>query len=239
MGGKFVSYIRVSTARQGRSGLGLEAQREAVASYLNGGNWKLLAEFVEVESGKHNDRPELRKALHRCRVTGARLVIAKLDRLSRDAHFLLGLQKEGVPFVIAELPGADQLTVGMLAVLAEHERKLISQRTKDALAAYRRRCEREGTQPRLGNPNGARDLLRARKGNKAALAAIRAKAESHAAALGPVIEELRAEGITSLERTAVALNEREIRTPRGARWYASSVRNLLDRLPASAARVAR
>lgn len=230
MEGKFIAYYRVSTARQGRSGLGLEAQREVVASYLNGGKWKLLAEFVEVESGKNNDRPELRKALHRCRVTGAKLVIAKLDRLSRDAHFLLGLQKEGVPFVIAELPGADQLTVGMLAVLAEHERKLISQRTKDALAAYKRRCKTDPTLPRIGNPNGARDLLRAGKGNKAAVAAVRAKADSHAATLAPVIEELRAEGFTSLEGLAAALNERQIRTPRGASWYASSVRNLLRRI---------
>src|SRR5215468_7381243 len=102
--GKFVSYLRVSTAQQGRSGLGIEAQRKPVEDYLNGGNWQLLKEFVEVESGKKADRPQLEKAFQFCRLIGARLVIAKLDRLSRDAHFLLGLEKAGVEFVAADMP---------------------------------------------------------------------------------------------------------------------------------------
>src|ERR1043166_3975169 len=127
--GKFVSYLRVSTARQGRSGLGIEAQRQAVDDFLNGGNWKLVKEFVEVESGKKADRPELAKAFQLCRLIGAKLVIAKLDRLSRDAHFLLGLEKAGVDFVAADMPAANRLTVGIMAMVAEEERRLISART--------------------------------------------------------------------------------------------------------------
>jgi DNA invertase Pin-like site-specific DNA recombinase len=119
----------------GKSGLGLAAQREAVKSFLDGGNWTFAAEFTEVESGKRSDRPELAKALHACRVYGARLVIAKLDRLSRDAHFLLGLEKAGVDFVAADMPMANRLTVGIMAMVADDERRMISVRTKAALAA--------------------------------------------------------------------------------------------------------
>src|SRR5262245_17987653 len=107
--GKFVAYFRVSTAKQGRSGLGLEAQKEAVMAYLNGGAWTLLSEHTEVESGKNDARPALKVALETCRLTGAVLVIAKLDRLSRDAHFLLGLEKAGVEFVAVDMPNANRL----------------------------------------------------------------------------------------------------------------------------------
>src|SRR5262249_16499071 len=130
--GKFVSYLRVSTARQGRSGLGIEAQRNAVEDYLNGGNGQVVKEFVEVESGKKADRPQLEKAFQFCRLIGAKIVIAKLDRLSRDAHFLLGLEKAGVDFVAADMPQATRLTIGIMAVMAEHERCMSSQRTKAA-----------------------------------------------------------------------------------------------------------
>jgi DNA invertase Pin-like site-specific DNA recombinase len=224
--GKFVAYYRVSTARQGRSGLGIEAQKRAVLDYLNGGRWTLLKEFTEVESGKRNDRPELSKALHLCKVTGAKLVIAKLDRLSRNAAFLLSLRDAGVRFVAADVPDANELTVGILALVAQQEREAIAKRTREALAAAKRR----GVV--LGNPNGARALSRARKGNKAAVAAIRSKADSHAANLQPVVEELRKEGIESLAGIAAALNERGMETPRGGRWHSSSVRNLLARLEA-------
>ena len=122
--GKWISYLRVSTDRQGRSGLGLEAQRTAVEDYLNGGQWKLIKEFVEVESGKRSDRPKLAEAIQACRVHGAKLVIAKLDRLSRDAHFLLGLEKAGVDFVAADMPNANRLTVGIMAMVAEEERRM-------------------------------------------------------------------------------------------------------------------
>jgi len=113
---KHVAYYRVSTALQGRSGLGLEGQKRAVAEYLNGGDWKIVGEFTEVESGKRADRPELAKALAMCRLHGARLVIAKLDRLSRNAHFLLGLKESGVDFVAADMPNANRLTVGIMLV---------------------------------------------------------------------------------------------------------------------------
>src|SRR3954449_12070162 len=136
-GRRFVSYLRVSTDRQGRSGLGLEAQRRAVADFLSGGRWDLVAEFVEVESGKRDDRPKLAEALATCGLYGATLVIAKLDRLSRDAHFLLGLEKAGVDFVAADLPTANRLTVGIMATVAGEEQRLISRRTKEALARKR------------------------------------------------------------------------------------------------------
>ena len=133
--GKFISYLRVSTTKQEASGLGLEAQRKAVLDYLNGGSWELLAEYMETESGKKNDRPKLSKALDHCKITGATLVIAKLDRLSRNAHFLLGLQDAGVKFIAVDMPTANELTVGIMALVAQEERKAISARTKAALAA--------------------------------------------------------------------------------------------------------
>src|SRR3954447_16722721 len=155
--GAFVAYYRVSTERQGRPGLGLDAQRKAVEDFLNGGNWRLVAEFKEIESGKHSDRPALAKAFRACRLHGAKLVIAKLDRLSRDAHFLLGLEKAGVDFVAADMPTANRLTVGIMAMVADEERRLISKRTKGALAAAKKRGVK------LGGDRGARLSRAARK----------------------------------------------------------------------------
>lgn len=221
---KVVAYFRVSTAAQGRSGLGLEAQRQAVEALCAGRGWEILASFTEVESGKRSDRPELAKALHRAKVTGAVLVVAKLDRLSRNAAFLLTLRDSGVRFVTADNPDVNELTVGILAVIAEDERKAISRRTKEALAAAKARGRR------LGNPHGAAPLLRAGKGNKAGVAALKANADAHAANLAPVVAELRAQGITSLGKLADALNEGGYQTPRGGRWHASSVRNLMSRI---------
>jgi DNA invertase Pin-like site-specific DNA recombinase len=137
--GKFVSYLRVSTASQGKSGLGLEAQREAVTQYLNGGDWDLIEEVIEVESGRKNQRPALQKAIRLCNAIDATLVVAKFDRLSRDAHFLLGLKKSGVRFVAADNPDANELTVGILAIVAENEARAISHRTKVALEAAKAR----------------------------------------------------------------------------------------------------
>lgn len=222
--GKFVSYLRVSTDRQGRSGLGLEAQRQAVETYLNGGDWELLQEFVEVESGKKDDRPKLSTALRLCEVTGATLVIAKLDRLSRDAHFLLGLQKGAVKFVAADIPEANNLTVGILALVAQQEREATSRRTREALAAAKRRGVK------LGNPNGAAALRRARKGNKVAVSVIKANAQVHAERLRPVIKNLQSDGVASVRGLSAALNERGILTPRGKSWHPTSVRRLLERL---------
>src|SRR3954466_1761959 len=166
--GKWVAYYRVSTAKQGASGLGLEAQREAVAGYLNGGNWQLAAEFTEVESGRKNDRPELAKGLALCRRIGATLIIAKLDRLARNVAFVSNLMESGVEFVAVDFPTANQLTIHILAAVAEHEREMISARTKAALAAAKAR----GT--KLGNPN-LTDAARA-KGREVARTVNRAKA---------------------------------------------------------------
>src|SRR5690348_16777797 len=142
---KFVSYLRVSTARQGKSGLGLEAQREAVRQFVTSRAGHIIApEFVEVESGKRNDRPELVKALKRCRLTGAKLIVAKLDRLSRNAAFLMTLRDSGADFVAADLPEANTMTVGIMAVVAQHERETISHRTKAALAAAKSRGKELG-----------------------------------------------------------------------------------------------
>src|SRR3982751_4388726 len=154
--GRYVSYLRVSTDRQGRSGLGLEAQRRAVEDFLNGGRWELIDEFVEVESGKREDRPKLAEALALCRLHNATLVIAKLDRLSRDAAFLLGLQKAGVRFVAADMPEANELVVGIMAVVAQAERKMISARTKAALTAAKARGVRLGKPENLRNQDVGR-----------------------------------------------------------------------------------
>lgn len=146
--GKFVAYYRVSTAEQGRSGLGLEAQREAVRVYLDGGRWRLIGEYTEVESGKVRSRPELTEALERCRLTGATLVIARLDRLGRNLAFLAQLMdSEDVPFVAVDNPHATRFTLHILAAVAEPEAALISARTKAALAAAKARGTRLGGWP--------------------------------------------------------------------------------------------
>jgi DNA invertase Pin-like site-specific DNA recombinase len=220
-----VVYYRVSTARQGASGLGLEAQRVAVETLCASRGWSIIAPpFQEVESGKRPDRPELLKALEQAKLTGARLVIAKLDRLSRDATFLLTLQDSGVRFVAADMPDANDLTVGIMALVARQERQAISRRTKEALAVAKARGVR------LGNPNGAAAFRRAGKGTGAAIAAVSANASSRADQLRPVIQRLQAGGVASLGGLAAALNEEGILTPRGGRWHASSVRNLMARL---------
>jgi DNA invertase Pin-like site-specific DNA recombinase len=221
---KIVNYLRVSTRKQGSSGLGLDAQRSAIAAYAAQRHAKVVETFTEIESGKVNARPELLKALHLAKVTGATLVIAKLDRLSRNAAFLLTLRDSGVRFVAADMPDANDLTVGIMALVAQQEREAISKRTKEALGAAKARGVR------LGNPNGAAALRRAGLGNAASVQVIRAHADGHALNLQPVITALAAEGITSLGPVADALNERGMLTPRGGRWHKSSVRNLLTRL---------
>ena len=231
--GKFVSYLRVSTERQGRSGLGLEAQQQAIKDYLDGGRWELLAEYVEVESGKRNDRPKLIEALHRAKVTGATLLVAKLDRLSRNVAFLSALMESGVEFVAVDMPLANKLTVHVLASVAEHEREAISQRTKAALSAARARGQwvsRSGRSvDRLGNPNGAAALRRAGKGNIAAVYKVKARADERAADIMPIVADIRAGGITTLKGIAAELNARGILTARHGAWYPSTVKRLLAR----------
>jgi DNA invertase Pin-like site-specific DNA recombinase len=217
--GSFVSYLRVSTARQGQSGLGLEAQRQAVADYLNGGQWSLIAEYVEVESGSHDDRPKLAEALARCRLHNATLVIAKLDRLSRDAHFLLGLKKAGVRFVAADMPEANEMVVGIMAVVAQAERKMISSRTKAALQAAKARGVK------LGGDRGNLPTVAA-KGRLAGLQTRRKAIAQRGVDLAPIITALRAEGATSLRQVAEGLNARGVPAPRGGRWSPVQVARL-------------
>jgi DNA invertase Pin-like site-specific DNA recombinase len=214
--------LRVSTARQGRSGLGLEAQQKAVDDFLNGGQWQLIKEFVEVESGKKADRPDLAKAFQACRLFGAELVIAKLDRLSRDAHFLLGLEKAGVDFVAADMPQANRLTVGIMAMVADEERRMISARTKAALAAAKKRGKK------LGGYRGAKITNATRK---AAMAAVKARTQARGADLAPVITELKSTGITSLGGLARALTDRGIPTARGgSQWSPMQVARALRQI---------
>ena len=214
---KFVSYYRVSTAKQGRSGLGLEAQKSAVESYLREHAGVELASYVEVESGKVNTRPQLQAALLRCRQTRATLLVAKLDRLSRNAAFRMSLRDSGVKFQALDIPEANTLTLGVLAVLAQHERELISGRTKAALAARRAR----GLP--MGNP---RDLsAHAARASALGRAANAAKALERAKLIAPQIEAARAAGCTSLRQIASFLNGLEITTPRGKTWTATAVKN--------------
>lgn len=213
--GKFISYLRVSTARQSRSGLGLEAQRTAVTDYLNGGSWTVCGEFVEVESGKSDaNRPQLQKAIQACRIYGAKLLIAKFDRLSRDAHFLLGLEKAGIEFVATDNPHANRLTVGIMALVADEERRAISARTKAALAAAKARGVKLG---------GDRGVIPTAEAQAKGGAAVKTKAMERAADLLPVIAEIRAAGATSLRQVANALNARSIPTARGGSWSPSQV----------------
>lgn len=214
---KFVSYYRVSTAKQGKSGLGLEAQKAAVAAYIAQHGGVELASYVEVESGKLNTRPQLEAALMRCRQTGATLLVAKLDRLSRNAAFLMSLRDSGVKFQALDIPEANTLTLGVMALLAQQERELISQRTRQALAA------RKARGLSLGTP---RDLSAyAERAGRKGRAVNTAKAIERAELIAPQIEEAHRAGCASLRQVAAWLNEREITTPRGKAWTAMAVRN--------------
>jgi DNA invertase Pin-like site-specific DNA recombinase len=227
--GRFISYLRVSTAQQGRSGLGIEAQRQAVADWLNGGRWELVAEYVEVESGKRDDRPQLDAALKACRAHRAVLVIAKLDRLARNVAFVSRLMESGVEFIVADMPKVNRLTIHILAAVAEAEADLISARTKAALAAAKARGKVLG-----GTRPGA-----AERGQQVAAlgrAALQAKAAARDADLQPVLRELAAAGITSQAGIARALTARGIETARKGRWSNVQVGALQRRLDAGAPR---
>ena len=221
---KFVAYERVSTARQGRSGHGLEAQRKAIDEFTASRDATLVGRFTEVESGRRNDRPELDKALTLAKLTASTLVIAKLDRLSRNAAFLLTLRDSGVRFLAVDMPEANDLTVGIMALVAQQEREAISRRTKEALAAAKVRGVK------LGNPNGAAALRRAGKGGVALRAAVSANADEFAAGLAPVVVELQRDGITTLRGIADELNRRGLVTRRGGKWHVSNVKNLMRRI---------
>ena len=222
--GKVVAYERVSTARQGASGLGLEAQRLSIERYAADRGAAIIGRFTEVESGRNAARPELGRALHLAKVTGATLVIAKLDRLSRNAAFLLALRDSGVRFVAVDLPEANDLTVGIMALVAQAEREAISRRTSEALAVAKARGVK------LGNPNGAAALRRAGKGGAALREAVTRNADRFAADLTSVIADIRATGAISLRAVATELNARGMLTRRGGLWQVSNVKGLLVRL---------
>jgi DNA invertase Pin-like site-specific DNA recombinase len=218
----FVAYYRVSTERQGKSGLGLEAQKKTVEIYLGGRNSKLLSSHVEVESGKVINRPKLQEALAACRIHNATLLISKLDRLSRDAHFLLGLQKANVCFVAVDMPHADNFTVGILAMVAQKEREMISQRTKDALAAAKARGVKLGGHS--ANLSSVSSL-----GRTASASQRGSKATSRANDLAPIIKDQISQGL-SLRAIGSYLDALGIKTARGSAWSATAVRRVIKRL---------
>lgn len=209
---QFVAYYRVSTDKQGKSGLGLDAQRQAVASFV-AHRGEILAEFTEIESGRKNDRPQLAEALALCRRHRATLVIARLDRLARNVNFISGLMESRVDFVAVDMPEANRLTIHILAAVAEHEREMISKRTKAAMQIAKAR----GT--RLGNPNPAPAAQQAVK-------ALKAKTAEYHATVKPLIRELRQQGM-SLSAIAAELSRRNVPTARGGLWYPATVKNIL------------
>lgn len=212
----FTVYTRVSTRSQQESGLGLASQLGAVRRYVAGQNGTILAEFTECESGKKTDkeRPQLKAALDLCKKTKSTLVVAKLDRLSRNAEFLLSLQNANVDFVCTDSPNVDRFTVGILALVAQRERELIGLRTKAALAALKARGVK------LGNPNPAYSISVM---NTAATTA----AKDFRKEIVPIIQEIKKTGVKTFKALAQCLNARGIKTRQGKTWSTSSVRNVL------------
>ncbi len=206
---RYVAYYRVSTQKQGQSGLGLEAQRSAVQAFA--GSHEVLAEFTEIESGKRDDRPQLELALQMASTNNAVLVIAKLDRLSRDVHFISGLLKRMVPIKACDMPNADNFQFHIMAAVAEKEREMIAERTKAAIAAKRARGLEWGT-------NAARTT----------------QADAFAESLRTDIQTLTDAGINTPAAIAQALNERGLRTPRGGQWGTGQAVRLLQRLQENA-----
>jgi DNA invertase Pin-like site-specific DNA recombinase len=235
MDGRFVSYLRVSTQKQGESGLGLEAQRRVVAGYLNGGAWELLEEFQEVESGRKSNRPKLREAIELCQLTGATLLIANISRLTRNLRFLTGLQESGIEFIACDMPKANNLTVSILVAVAQYEAEQTGLRTKASLASIKARIKsgeghvsrRSGRAiSRLGNPNGL-SVSRPDLG----VEGIKAKADSYAARVLPRVRRLQKEN-SSLTWIAAQLAASKIMMPRGGTaWTATAVKRVLDRTP--------
>ncbi|MGD0420315.1 MAG: recombinase family protein [Xanthobacteraceae bacterium] len=215
--GRFVAYYRVSTQSQGRSGLGLAAQQKAVRDFLDGGHWKLIAEFTEVESGKRFDRPKLAEAMRVAKRHKATLVIAKLDRLARSVAFISDIMEGDVEFVAVDMPMANRLTVHILAAVAEHEREMISQRTKSALAAAKARGTLLGNRTNL---EVAQLKSRAARSNASA---------QFVQNVIPVIGQIQATGLTSLRDIAGALNARGVRSARGGEWQPTQVKRVLVR----------
>jgi DNA invertase Pin-like site-specific DNA recombinase len=214
----YVSYMRVSTAGQGASGLGLEAQDAAIKAFAAGG--KIVKAFTEVESGKRSDRPQLAAALAECRRRKATLLIARLDRLSRNVLFIAQLMESGVEFIACDMPTCNKFTVHIMAAVAQQEAEMISKRTKLALAAAKARGVRLGGTHKMTVEDHA-------KGQAASLASRRAKAAARAADVLPVIQELQAVGVKTLSQLAIELTARGITTPRGAQLTPWGVSKLM------------
>lgn len=208
----FVAYYRVSTLRQGRSGLGLAAQKKSVSEWIADAKGTLAAEFTEVESGKRCDRPELEAALKYCRKSHASLVIARLDRLARSVHFISGLMEKKVPFVAVEFPNATPVMLHIHAAMAEHERRLISERTKAGLERARAR----------GVKLGAYGTVLARRNRELAC--------EQAKRLEPLVDQMRATGKVTVRAIMDELNRRGIPTQRGGPWHPQTVNVLLARI---------
>jgi DNA invertase Pin-like site-specific DNA recombinase len=208
MRGKVVAYYRVSTDRQGKSGLGLDAQRKAVVDYLDGGKWELVGEFTEIESGKRADRPQLEKAIAACKRHRARLIIAKLDRLSRNVAFIATLMERKVDFVCCDNPTATKFTIHILAAVAEFERDAISKRTKDALAAAKAKGKVLGNYERIA----------------------KAKREATAARAETVRSMITETAHLSTHTAAAELNGRGLMTVSGKRWHPMQVLRARHRL---------
>ena len=209
---KYAAYYRVSTDRQGKSGLGLEAQKQAIEQYCTVSDGTIEQDFIEVESGKKNNRPELEDAIRYCRKHKTVLLIAKLDRLSRNLHFITGLMESGIDFVAADNPHANKLMLHMLAAFAEHEREMIAERTRNALKAAAQRGVELGRYGKVLAQN-----------NKHA-------ANEFALSLSPVIKDIQSQGIQSLSAIAEELNQKGIRTYRDHLWHPQTVYNLLQRI---------
>ena len=217
---KYVAYYRVSTQKQGKSGLGLDAQKKMVTDFVTMNGGEIVKEYTEVESGKLSDRPELLAAMKRADLVGGKLLVGKLDRLSRDLHFITSLQKSKVDFVVCDLPGCDSFTINIYGALAQRERELISSRTKAGLAVAKARGVKLGTnnlKPELVHEASAKGVLVRQQ-----------KADNFAARVRPVIEAMRAQG-KSLEGVAVELDNLGVMTARGCKWTATAVKNALAR----------
>lgn len=224
----FIAYYRVSTDKQGKSGLGIEAQQSDVETYVKNQGGKLIEAYQDIESGAHDDRPNLARALRHCRATGATLVIAKLDRLSRNAHFLTGFIAEAsgkhpVKWVCCDMPHADGFTLHVMAGLAQKEREMISDRTKKALAEAKKRGVKLGRSKGCVTPIAQYQPM--------AVEALKCKADEYARENAAFIRQAMEEG-GSLRKALAILNEKGIKTPRGKVWQVTSLANVVNRMNA-------